>query len=42
MILIKGHLIKLLIKQFILVMFLASAILNFPIIDGDSSKYEKL
>ena len=42
MILSKGHLIKLLIKQFLLVMILVSAVLNFSIIDGDATKYEKL
>ncbi|HCY21439.1 TPA: hypothetical protein DIC40_06425 [Patescibacteria group bacterium] len=33
MILSKGHLIKLLIKQFLVIMILISAVLNFPIID---------
>jgi hypothetical protein len=42
MILVKGHLIKLLIKQFLLVMLLISAVLNFSIIDGDATQYEKL
>lgn len=38
----KGYLMKLLIRQFILTMIVISAILNFPIIDGDMTKYEKL
>jgi 1,4-dihydroxy-2-naphthoate octaprenyltransferase len=42
MILSKGHLMKLLIKQFLTLMMLVSAILNFPIIDGEPMKYEKL
>lgn len=42
MILSKGHLIKLLIKQFLVIMILISAVLNFPIIDWDSTQYEKL
>lgn len=42
MILSKGHLIKILIKQFLVSMILVSAILNFPIIDGDTTQYEKL
>lgn len=42
MILVKWHLIKLLIKQFLLAMIILSAILNFPTIDWDSSKYEEL
>ena len=33
---------KLIVRQFILMMILISAILNFPIIDGDVTKYEKL
>lgn len=33
---------KLLIRQFLLIMVVISAILNFPIIDGDVTKYEKL
>ncbi len=42
MILAKWHLIKLLIKQFLLVMIIISAILNFPTIDWDSTQYEQL
>lgn len=42
MILAKGHLIKLLIKQFLVMMILISAVLNFPIIDWDSTQFEKL
>jgi len=38
----KWYLIRLLIKQFILVVFLTGAIINFPIIDGISNKYEEL
>lgn len=33
---------KLLIKQFLIIMMVISAILNFPIIDGEPMKYEKL
>ena len=33
---------KLVTRQFILMMIIISAILNFPIIDGDVTKYEKL
>ena len=42
MILAKGHLMKLVIKQFLVVMMIVSAVLNFPIIDGEPMKYEKL
>lgn len=42
MILAKGHLMKLLIKQFLTVMMVVSAVLNFAIIDGEPVKYEKL
>lgn len=42
MILSRGHLIKLLIKQFLVIMILVSAILNFSIIDWDATQYEKL
>jgi hypothetical protein len=38
----KGYLMKLLIRQFVVVMIIISAILNFPIIDGDVANYEKL
>jgi hypothetical protein len=37
----KGYLMKLLIRQFFLVMIVVSAILNFPIIDGAETKYEQ-
>lgn len=40
LIMIKGYLMRLLIKQFIIVMFLVSAVINFPIVDGDSMEYE--
>ena len=33
---------KLLIRQFVFVMIIVSAILNFPIVDGEADKYEKL
>ncbi|HKL43902.1 MAG TPA: DNA translocase FtsK [Candidatus Absconditabacterales bacterium] len=36
----KGYLMNLLIKQFLVVMILVSGIINFPIIDGDTNKYE--
>lgn len=42
MILAKGYLMKLLIKQYLIIMMVISAILNFPIIDGEPMKYEKL
>ncbi|MCX6824401.1 MAG: DNA translocase FtsK [candidate division SR1 bacterium] len=38
----KGHLMKLLIRQFMVMMVIISAVINFPIIDGDVAKYEKL
>ncbi len=41
MILIKAHLIKFFVRQFIFLNFLISAILNFPIIDWISTKYEQ-
>ena len=41
-ILAKGKLMKLLIRQFMVVMVLVSAILNFPIVDGEMVKYETL
>jgi len=34
-IMIKGHLMKLLIRQFMVMMVIISAVINFPIIDGD-------
>ncbi len=37
----KGHLMKLIIRQFMVIMFIISAVINFPIIDGDVAKYEK-
>ncbi|EKD25656.1 MAG: hypothetical protein ACD_80C00006G0003 [uncultured bacterium (gcode 4)] len=42
LIMAKGYLMKLLIRQFVVVMVIVSAIINFPIIDGDVTKYEKL
>lgn len=36
----KGYLINLLIKQFVVVMVLVSWIINFPIIDGDTTRYQ--
>lgn len=41
LIIVKGHLMKLLIRQFIIIMIIISAVINFPIIDGDVTKYEK-
>lgn len=38
----KGYLMKLVMRQFIIIMIVISAIINFPIIDGDVSKYEAL
>jgi len=32
---------NLIIKQFLVVMILVSGIINFPIIDGDTSKYQQ-
>jgi hypothetical protein len=32
---------NLLVKQFIVVMLVVSGIINFPIIDGDTSKYQQ-
>ncbi|MEI7918779.1 MAG: hypothetical protein WCH65_00780 [bacterium] len=37
----KGYLMKLLIRQFMVMMMIISAVINFPIIDGDAAKYEK-
>ena len=42
LIMVKGYLMKLVTRQFILMMIIISAILNFPIIDWDVTKYEKL
>lgn len=42
LIMAKGYLMKLLVRQFLLVMIIVSAILNFPIIDGNGEKYEQL
>lgn len=42
LIMVKGYLMKLLTRQFILMMVTISWILNFPIVDGDVTKYEKL
>ena len=41
-ILAKGYLMKLLIRQFMVMIVIISAVINFPIIDGDATKYEKL
>lgn len=38
----KWYLMKLIMRQFMLMMFLISAVINFPIIDGDLNKYETL
>ncbi|MCX6825579.1 MAG: DNA translocase FtsK [candidate division SR1 bacterium] len=38
----KGYLMKLVIRQFMVIIVVISAIINFPIIDGDVTKYEKL
>ncbi len=40
-ILAKGYLMKLLIRQFMVIIIVISAVINFPIIDGDATKYEK-
>jgi len=40
LILAKWYLMNLLIKQFVVVMILVSGIINFPIIDGDTNKYQ--
>ncbi|HOG15533.1 MAG TPA: DNA translocase FtsK, partial [Candidatus Absconditabacterales bacterium] len=40
LILYKGYLMNLLIKQFLIMMMLVSGVLNFPIIDGEISKYQ--
>jgi hypothetical protein len=37
----KGYLMKLLLRQFMVMMVIISAVINFPIIDGDMTKYEK-
>ncbi len=38
----KGYLMKLLIRQFMVIIVIISAVINFPIIDGDVTRYEKL
>ena len=38
----KGYLMKLVIRQFMVMMMIISAVINFPIIDWDIMKYEKL
>lgn len=40
LIMAKWYLINLLIKQFLVIMVLVSGVINFPIIDWDSQKYE--
>ncbi|MEI8009448.1 MAG: hypothetical protein WCI00_09145 [bacterium] len=40
LIIAKGHLMKLLIRQFMVIIVIISAVINFPIIDGDVAKYE--
>jgi DNA segregation ATPase FtsK/SpoIIIE, S-DNA-T family len=40
-ILSKGYLVKTIIKQFVGLLVLASAIINFPVIDGESIQYEQ-
>ena len=42
LIMAKGYLMKLLIRQFMVVIVIISAVINFPIVDGDATKYEKL
>jgi hypothetical protein len=37
----KGYLMKLVMRQFIVIIIIISAVINFPIIDGDVTKYEK-
>ncbi len=41
LIIAKWYLMKLFIRQFIVVIVIISAVINFPIIDGDVAKYEK-
>lgn len=41
LILIKWYFIRLLIKQFLIVMVLVSAILNFPVLDGTGTTYQE-
>ncbi|MFZ2151150.1 MAG: DNA translocase FtsK [Candidatus Absconditicoccaceae bacterium] len=41
LVLIKGYFIRLLIKQFLVVMVLVSAILNFPVLDGTGTTYQE-
>ncbi len=38
----KGYLMKLVLRQFMVIMVIISAVINFPIIDGDVTRYEKL
>ncbi|NOZ44350.1 MAG: hypothetical protein GXP45_04370 [bacterium] len=42
LILSKGYLMKLLIKQSILLMIMISAIINFPVIEGTTMQYNQL
>jgi len=37
----KGYLMKLVMRQFMIIMLIISAVINFPIIDGDASRYEQ-
>lgn len=41
LVLVRGYLIRLMIKQFLVVMVLVSAILNFPVLDGTGTKYQE-
>jgi len=41
LIMAKGHLMKLFMRQFMIIIIIISAVINFPIIDGDVAKYEK-
>ena len=41
LILIRWYLIRMLIKQFLVVMILVSAILNFPVLDSTGAKYQE-
>jgi len=42
LIMIKGHLIKQILRLFWAVLILISAMINFPIVDGETSSYEQL
>ncbi len=42
LIMAKGHMMKLFLRQFMVVIVIISGIINFPIIDGDATKYEAL